>query len=546
MSDYFVILHDAEPPTKEGRDALKKKLVAVLGVREESINAIFQSLPIVLKKQVRRIDAERYVEALKKLGADVEMLTEDSGDNAGETLSDNAPGDDGIFSGIDEAQTIESSRNTLPEIAPLSRTLTTSEKPRNLPPPPMPASGQKDVFELPVQVDDAVFADLAPEDPFSFSMEEGQYPPVVDPSGECAAIEPRQDAASPPPPLSNSPHRQKPSLKKDDKYTEAEAEPFGQTPDSGTFESADDANDFQAPPRIPDTYTPSFPALRHQAPNRYALLLIVGLLASAFYYYTSSRESTVIITPQEIKELLNQQQEILGRKNVDILTDAKQWSGRIQEGQLTTEAALTIRDKMVESMILSVDSDNPPEPSTDEIIKGTRKPWLYHIEASEFKPEPTPSEASAKQQQGQTQDTPQAATSPTPSQQLVSMGRVFILDGTRRHRYTVPLHVVVTTSGGESAITGTWEVINGTLSSGVGTVADLRGIVLQALPDKTFAFRARGTFSAEFRPVVRLERKIRSPEEKPEEKKGKGDRQKKSLKDKAKKTAEQKALIDEA
>ena len=74
MSEYLVILHDAEPPTNQGRDQLRQELIAKLGISETDVSQMFESLPVILKENVSREHAEDFLKILESMGANVEIL----------------------------------------------------------------------------------------------------------------------------------------------------------------------------------------------------------------------------------------------------------------------------------------------------------------------------------------------------------------------------------------------------------------------------------------------------------------------------------------
>jgi hypothetical protein len=75
MSEYLVILHDAEPPTEQGREHLRKELTAKLGIGEDAVREMFESLPVILKEHVTREHAEDFLRVLETMGANVEILS---------------------------------------------------------------------------------------------------------------------------------------------------------------------------------------------------------------------------------------------------------------------------------------------------------------------------------------------------------------------------------------------------------------------------------------------------------------------------------------
>lgn len=78
MSTFFVILHDAEPASDDGRAFLRENLQSKLGLQPERIEQIFESLPVILKENMEEADADSYVRVLERLGASVEKLPENS------------------------------------------------------------------------------------------------------------------------------------------------------------------------------------------------------------------------------------------------------------------------------------------------------------------------------------------------------------------------------------------------------------------------------------------------------------------------------------
>ncbi|MCB0324250.1 MAG: hypothetical protein KDD69_11790 [Bdellovibrionales bacterium] len=81
MTSFIVILHDADPATSEGRERLKQNLRSQLGLETDRIEAIFASLPVILKEHLEQGDAESYVRVLEKLGATAEALPQASSMN---------------------------------------------------------------------------------------------------------------------------------------------------------------------------------------------------------------------------------------------------------------------------------------------------------------------------------------------------------------------------------------------------------------------------------------------------------------------------------
>jgi hypothetical protein len=76
MQLFFVILHDAVPPTSEGRASLSNKLINQLKLDSAAVEQIFKKLPVIIRRNISRVDAEKYVELLESLGASAEALPE--------------------------------------------------------------------------------------------------------------------------------------------------------------------------------------------------------------------------------------------------------------------------------------------------------------------------------------------------------------------------------------------------------------------------------------------------------------------------------------
>ncbi len=88
MQLFFVILHDAVPPTPEGRASLSGKLVERLKLDPAAVEQIFKTLPVIIRRNISQEDAEKYVRLLESLGASAEALPEvELASNAGDGSS---------------------------------------------------------------------------------------------------------------------------------------------------------------------------------------------------------------------------------------------------------------------------------------------------------------------------------------------------------------------------------------------------------------------------------------------------------------------------
>lgn len=76
MPTYQLLIHDAAPPTTEGRAKLRERLVANLGMREELVEQLLSRLPCVLKTNLQLAEAQRLERLLSQLGARTEIQSE--------------------------------------------------------------------------------------------------------------------------------------------------------------------------------------------------------------------------------------------------------------------------------------------------------------------------------------------------------------------------------------------------------------------------------------------------------------------------------------
>jgi hypothetical protein len=74
MSKYLVILHDAQESSQAGRAELKLRIVDRLQVSQKTVEALFQSLPVIIRRDLEKNAADRYCRVLEGLGAVVEVM----------------------------------------------------------------------------------------------------------------------------------------------------------------------------------------------------------------------------------------------------------------------------------------------------------------------------------------------------------------------------------------------------------------------------------------------------------------------------------------
>lgn len=93
MTKSLVILHDAKDSTPEGRITLKNNLATHFKLEENTLDYLFDNLPVILKHSVDKNQADSFANELEKIGAFVEVLEQDDSlepnqsEDAGETLS---------------------------------------------------------------------------------------------------------------------------------------------------------------------------------------------------------------------------------------------------------------------------------------------------------------------------------------------------------------------------------------------------------------------------------------------------------------------------
>jgi len=74
MSRFTLILHDAKDPSEQGRQALKALLHTKLKLPVQSLDEMFQTLPVIIKQDLDENQANNYLNVFDKLGAMVELL----------------------------------------------------------------------------------------------------------------------------------------------------------------------------------------------------------------------------------------------------------------------------------------------------------------------------------------------------------------------------------------------------------------------------------------------------------------------------------------
>ncbi len=74
MSKFTLILHDAQDPSEQGRQALKNQLHSKLNLPVEALEEMFSTLPVIIKQDLNQDQANSYLDVFQKLGAMVELL----------------------------------------------------------------------------------------------------------------------------------------------------------------------------------------------------------------------------------------------------------------------------------------------------------------------------------------------------------------------------------------------------------------------------------------------------------------------------------------
>lgn len=71
---FLLILHDAKDGTESGRAELRAKLSSLLHLSPSALNAVFNSLPVIIKYDLSAEQSERFVQFFESVGAEVEAL----------------------------------------------------------------------------------------------------------------------------------------------------------------------------------------------------------------------------------------------------------------------------------------------------------------------------------------------------------------------------------------------------------------------------------------------------------------------------------------
>ena len=78
MGKYLIILHGSVPPTLEGEQQLRTRLIQELGCEPGSVDAMFDNLPAIIQNSLEAEQAQEYLKVLQAFGGDVEILEADS------------------------------------------------------------------------------------------------------------------------------------------------------------------------------------------------------------------------------------------------------------------------------------------------------------------------------------------------------------------------------------------------------------------------------------------------------------------------------------